>query len=323
MIYLVFGGQSPIIAKRIRKLAEASLNGPLDSMNYVKYSANDVTIAELVDEARLLPLGYERKVIVYESCPLFLKESKKQNEDDEKLLTSYIQDQNSDVDLFFACYEEVNKNSKLYSLIYKVGKIIEIAEIKKNEWVEYVRRYCVDVLKMNIDKNAIYELANRTKNDAASLINNADKLSNYTDRIHIDDVDLLVTRPLEDNIFRIFDALSNRRNMDAIKIFRDLLEQNIVVNNVITILGNQFRLLGEVSYLIRNNKNDTEIMEQLKIKDWQLKDMRHKAMVINKETIIETLDQLYELDRQIKSGIIAYDYRNLVFELFLINFKII
>lgn len=323
MIYLVCGTQAPMVRKRIKKIVDASLNNEIDNMNYVKYDANDVTPFEVIDEAKLLPLGYDKKVIVYENCGFLVKNKSKLTEEDETLILNYLDEDNESTDLIFACFSEVNKSSKLYNKILKIGKIFEIAEPQKNEWFDYVKRYCLDVLKIDIDQDAINELAIRTKNDASSLINNAEKLSLYKDHIQYEDVDLMVTRPLEDNVFRVFDALINKKNTDAIKIFRDLLEQNIVVNNVISILSNQFRLLNQVSYLVRERKSDQEIIETLKLRDWQLRDLKRKSYVISSKTILDALEKLYLLDYQIKSGIIQYEYRNLVFELFLIEFKVI
>ena len=83
-------------------------------------------------------------------------------------------------------------------------------------------------------------------------------------------------------------------------------------------IANQFRLLNRVAYLAKHGKDNDGIAEELKINPIRAKILRKNSMVISQKKINQTLEELYQLDLQIKSGLVDRYYS---FELFLINFK--
>ena len=169
-----------------------------------------------------------------------------------------------------------------------------------------------------IDSDAIYELARRTEGDYASLLNNGSKLALYTNNIHYDDVALLVTRPLEENSFLLFNYLIDNKNIEAVTLFRDLKVTGVEPVTLISMISNQFRLLNRVSYLAKQGMNQDEIAKELNINPIRAKILRKNTFVISQKRINQTLEDLYQLDLNIKSGLVDRFYS---FELFLINFK--
>ena len=83
-------------------------------------------------------------------------------------------------------------------------------------------------------------------------------------------------------------------------------------------IANQFRLLNRVSYLARHGYDQDGIASELGINPIRAKILRKNSMVVSQKSITRTLEDLYQLDLQIKSGLVDRFYS---FELFLINFK--
>ena len=83
-------------------------------------------------------------------------------------------------------------------------------------------------------------------------------------------------------------------------------------------IANQFRLLSRVSYLVKKGMNQDEIAQELAINPIRAKILRKNTFVVSSKRINQTLEDLYQLDLQIKSGLVDRFYS---FELFLINFK--
>ena len=128
----------------------------------------------------------------------------------------------------------------------------------------------------------------------------------------------MVVRPLEDNTFLIFNYLITGKNADAVKLFRDLRVSNVEPVTLISMLGNQFRLLDQVYYLFKNGRTDEEIAKELNIKPIRAQILRKNTGLVSEKAIHRTLKDLFDLDLQIKSGLVDRFY---AFELFLINFK--
>ena len=321
MIYLVYGNQGPSIKGRVKKIIKENLPDN-DEMNLVKFDASNVLIQEIIDEANYVPLGYDHKIVVAENC-YFLLKSKPRNkiESDQNYaeLLNFLQHPTDDCDLIMTVPSlAVNKTNDIYKTIEKIGKIVEIPDLDQNGWKDGVKKYCLETCHLKIDNDAIIELADRTAGDVALLQTSVAKLALYSSHITYDDVVLMVVRPLEDNTFLIFNHLISGHNVDAVKLFRDLRVSNVEPVTLISMLGNQFRLLDQVFYLYKNGKSEDEIAKELNIKPGRVYILKKNLNLISEKAIHKTLNDLFELDLEIKSGLVDRFY---AFELFLINFK--
>ena len=324
MIYLISGKQNIRLKSQMKNIIKKSL-GEIDAMNFVKFDASLTLIQEIVDEANYVPLGYDSKAVVVDSPYFLLKEkgrNKIEGDQDYESLKNYLSNPNPDCDLIFlvnTSEHEIDKKNELYQLIEKNGQVIALSEPKQEQWNEVVKHYFQEKWpNVKIDSDAVNELARRTEGDYASLFNNGSKLALYTDHITFADVTLMVTRPLEENSFLLFNYLLDERNMDAVSLFRDLKSSNVEPVTLISMTANQFRLLNRVSYLARHGYDPDGIAKELNINPIRAKILRKNSFVISRKRINQTLEDLYQLDLQIKSGLVDRYYS---FELFLINFK--
>ena len=321
MIYLIYGNQTPSIKSRVKKIIKENLPEN-DDMNLVKFDASNVLIQEWIDEANYMPIGYDHKIVIADNCYFLLKSKPKNKiESDQNYgaLIGFLSNPSEECDLILTVPSlAISKTSDIYKKIQEVGKIVEIPDLDQNGWNDGVRRYCLENAHLKIDNDAISELADRTGGDVALLQTSVAKLALYTDHVTYDDVVLMVTRPLEDNTFLIFNCLITGKNTEAVKIFRDLRVSNIEPVTLISMLGNQFRLLDQVYYLFKNGRSDEQIAAELNISPKRAFVLRKNTSLVSEKAIHRALNDLFELDLQIKSGLVDRFY---VFELFLINFK--
>ena len=324
MIYLISGRQNIRLKSQMKSIIKKSIS-EIDPMNFVKHDATYTLVQEIVDDCNYLPLGYDKKAVAVDNCYFLLKERSKvkiEGDQDYNKLLDYLNHPSEDTELIFlvnTADSDVDKKNAIYQAIEKNGQIIALAEPKENQWHEVVAHYFKEKWpNTKIDSDAVYELARRTEGDYASLFNNGSKLALYTDHIRFEDVLLMVTRPLDENTFLLFNYLIDNKNMEAVTLFRDLKNSNVEPVTLISMIGNQFRLLNRVSYLAKHGKDNDAIAEELKINPIRAKILRKNSMVISQKKINQILEDLYQLDLQIKSGLVDRFYS---FELFLINFK--
>ena len=325
MIHLVYSNQSSEIKKVVKGIAKQSLP-ERDDMNFVRYDGNNTLIQEIIDDANYVPLGYDKKVVAVDNCYFLMKpkpRNKIEADQDYKALISYIKNPNPDCDLILTVpTAEVDKNSELFKLIEANAKVTFMGDPTLKEWNDYVRKVVNDSIEKNpgskMDSDAVMELIDRTAGDIPLLKNSLIKLFLYTKHIRYEDVLLLVTRPLEDNTFQLFNYLLDGENEKAIGLFRDLQVSNVEPVTLISMLGNQFRLLNQVVFLSKQSKTNDEIAEELKIKPIRVQILKKKTFNMSEKAIHKVLDDLFNLDLQIKSGLVDRFY---AFELFLINFK--
>lgn len=322
MIHFIYGDQPPMINKRIQSIAKDALN-EIDDMNYVKLDASQTLIQECVDEANYVALGYNKKVVLIDDC-YFLMPGRNKNkldaDQDYQSLIDYINNPNPSTELIIVVRNsELNEKNEIVSLLKEKAKVLVARTPEKDEFKDYIKRYVTSRLNAQIDNAAIEELASRCEGNVLLMQKNAEKLALYSPNITFDDVCLLVTKPLEENTFQVYNSLINRRLDEALRIYRDLLASNVEPLYLISNLSNQFRLLNEVSYLSKTGKSADEIASLLKIKPVRATIIKRQTSFLSESTIRKALDDLYQLELQIKSGQVD---RNYAFELFLINFKV-
>lgn len=323
MIYFIYGNQSPTIKSQIKKIVTSTLGNDVDEFNYVKLDGFNVTVQNAVDECRYVSLGYDKKVVSLENCYFLIKpkpRNKIEADQDYNELEQYIKENAEDDSCAFilsVVSSTLDEKNKIFSLIKEKGKIIQIVDPDEKNFLEYIKNYCAKY-EINIDKDAINELANRTDGDVALFKNSISKLALYTDHIRYADVVKMVTRRLEDNAFYLSNMLIEGRNAEAVALFRDLRVSNVEPVTLIGQLANQFRLLNQIRYLLRKKKMYQEdVAKELKIKPGRVYVLSKSLSLISEKAIVRALEDLYNLDLQIKSGLVDRFY---AFELFLIEF---
>ena len=319
MLYLLFGPQGMILEKQCKKIIKDNLE-VIDDFHVIKFMADEVSIQDIVFEADQTSLTGERKaIIVYH--PYFLSTSKTKEKieslQDYKVLMEYLESPNTFTDLIFVLEgDKLNERSEIVKLLKVKAKVIEAKEITKEEWPRFIQQY-FQKLNVSIDPDATSELALRVEGDAMRFVNEAKKLALYTDHITYDDIQTMIARPLEENAFLIYDCLLKKDKSKAISIYRDLLVEGSEPVQLVGMLANQFRLLSEVSYLSTQYSSNNEIARILGVHEYRVKLSRDHLRRITYKKILKKIDELYQLDLDIKSGVVD---RFFAFEMFLIRF---
>lgn len=323
MIYFIYGNQGPTVKSQIRKIGESFLGSEKpDDLNFIKLDGNNFLVQDVVDECQYVALGYEKKVVSLENCYFLLKPKPKNKIDQDQdydVLLKFVQSGGVEETLLILSVtsSSVDEKNELFKALKEKAKIVEITDPDEKGWNEYVKAF-VNKKGITIDRDALIELATRTDGDVGLFANSIQVLTLYTDHIRYKDVCLLVARPLEDNTFLIFNLLLDGNNGEAVRTLKDLKINGVEPVTLISQLANQFRLLNQVSYLYRQRRTQEEIAKELKIKPGRAYVLSKYVYRVSENTIHQVLDDLYQLDLDIKSGQVDRYY---AFEMFLLKFK--
>ena len=314
MNYILYGKQYPMIKKRLNKMLKDRL-GEVDDFNVSSFDYENDNIDDALDEATMLPLGYDRKAVIIDNVSFLGKSCPK---DLQNKILDLVSTNNDSIDVYFVVRSEtIDDKSPIVEAIKNNGQILNFMDLKKEDWPRYALKYFTE-RNVTISEDAINELIVRIDGDLNRFINEADKLCLYKDNINLIDVTLMVAKPIEDDVYQMCNALLRSDNMSALAIYRDLrLLGSRSTDGLIPLLANQFRFISQVFYLYDKGLDRFDIAKELNCNQYRVKIALDHHRYLNREYITHALDDLYYLDLNIKSGLVDRFYG---FELFLINF---
>ena len=105
MNYILYGEQYPMIKKRLKKVLHESV-GEVDDFNVVKFDYSPEKVDEIIDEASMLPLGYDSKAVVIDNASFLEAKANKE-------IVNY--DNNIELDEYTAIIDLIDLKSVLDS----------------------------------------------------------------------------------------------------------------------------------------------------------------------------------------------------------------
>ena len=193
---------------------------------------------------------------------------------------------------------EMSKALNLYA------KIIKMQDIDKKELPNLIRKNFNDD-DYQINGSAITELIERTNGDFQAIEQEITKLKLYAyDQKFIDvkAIRLLVSKNLDENMYELLSAILNKEKTKAIQIYYDLLVTNVQPVQIIGYISNRVRDLIHTSLLVSRNYTTDMIAKHFKISDGRAYYMVRDAKRLNINELESYLQQLSDLDFDIKSG---------------------
>jgi DNA polymerase-3 subunit delta len=132
-IYFLFGEEPYYIDKVAEYIEKNVLQEEERSFNQMVLYGKDVTIDEIVSNAKRFPMMSERQVII-------VKEAQHLSRTIEKLTTYVENSQPSTVLVVCYKYKKLDKRKKLYKAVQKTGIVFESKKLYENQVSEWIRK---------------------------------------------------------------------------------------------------------------------------------------------------------------------------------------
>lgn len=313
MNYILYGEEHYLIQKEINKIVERFVTFEKE-MNTVYYDATKSTMEEIIADAQTLPFFSEQKVVVVNNAN-FLTSS-----DDTSLhldiLDKYIEQPNESSILIFTCNAlKLDTRKKIVKKLTSRFKTLSFNALNDMERSQFVSEQ-IKNRNMTFSRDALKEFYYRIGYSPSRILSELDKIAMYDTNIEKDDVVLLVQRPLEDNVFDLFNALLNHNFKKAYAYWKDFEAQNIDPIALIAMLASQYRFLHQVKILQNEGLSKKEIAQTLSAHPYRVEKSMENTFRRSEKEISKVLNDLAQLDQQIKAGKLD---KKLGFELFLIQ----
>ncbi|MEG0264556.1 MAG: DNA polymerase III subunit delta [Erysipelotrichaceae bacterium] len=315
MNYVLYGEERCLLQEAMNKIVMDEV-GNSDEMNTVSYNAQNCSIQEILDDAQTIPFFADKKVVIVLNAN-FLS-GNNDTEIDTLPLEKYLENSLASTVLILVGYfPKLDSRKKIVKLVQKRCRILAFQRLDEFGKHRFIKEE-INKRNIKINKDALDDLCNRVPSDINTIRNELDKLSIYGKAIKVEDVVALVTRPLEEDVFQMVNAVVRKDLETSFRIWNDLCVLNKDAIFLTALLAGQFRFLYQVKCLQVQGKRESDIVSILKAHPYRVKMSLQSVDYLSINELFSILNQIAQLDQDMKNGKID---KKLGFEMFLIRMQ--
>lgn len=293
-VYLLFGEEDYLKIQYRDKLVHAVLPEE-DTMNYAHFSGKSLSEGEIIDLAETMPFFAEHRVIVLEDTGFF-KNATDKLPDYMKELPEYL--------VMVFVEQEVDKRNRMYKAVQKTGYAAEFAKQTEQTLLTWV----AGILKKNrksITRGDAEYLLSRTGTDMSNIYSEVEKLICYAyDRSVITkkDIDAVCTEQMENRIFEMIRAVTERNQKKALDLYYDLLALKEPPMRILFLIAKQFNQLLQAKELTEHGNNQKEIESKLGVPGFVARNAVNCARQYTKEELENIVRDCTQTEEDVKTG---------------------
>lgn len=292
-IILITTSDKIILDEKIKELTKNS-----NDIEVVHYDLSETPIEQLVEDLDTYNFLTSKKIIVGHNANFLSSDkSKIVVEHNIERFEKYLENPSCDNILVLTC-DNIDKRKKITLALLKKADLVErkanIHNIIKNKLENY-----------SITSDAEKKLLEYCQDDYERISNELDKLMLYKmneKTINAEDVENIVMKSLDDNIFHLADSILSRNKKEAFELYNNFILHGEQVVNIIRILSNKIRLIYQVKVLLNDGNSDQSISKLLKVHEYPVKLAREASYRYSEKILLTDLEKLANLDLEIKSG---------------------
>lgn len=263
-----FMGEEPYYIDKLTEYIEDNILSEEDKgFNQMVLYGKDVTVEEVVANAKRYPMMAERQVVI-------VKEAQELSRTIEKLENYAENPQPTTVLVFAYKYKTLDKRKKLIKNVAKNGVVFESKKMYENQVADWIKRV-LSGKGYGIEPKAAAMLVEFLGNDLSRISNELDKLAIILPKGHTispKDVEDNIGISKDYNIFELRKAIGERDQLKAYKI-ANYFAQNPKDNPLVMTTGLIFGFFSQLlQYHGLKDKSPGNVSKVLRVNPYFLKD---------------------------------------------------
>lgn len=277
------------------KVKEILKENKLSIDNLLTYDMEEVNISDAIVDLDTYSLFNEQKIVLCKNC-VFLTTTKYEINHNIDSLEKYLNNPNPNNILILSSNKTDGKKN-IVKLVKSKCQVIE----DKIDLFKYIKEYTKDY---KISDEVIRYLMIVTLEDITHITNELDKLMALKEEekeITKSDIDLIVIKKIDNNIFDLIDAIISKNKEKSLRIYNEMVNYGEDIFKIFVSLSNQIRLIYQVKVL--KNLTNEEIASKLNLKNIkQVSALRYKIDKYTSNELVEYLHKLSIMDEELKLG---------------------
>lgn len=305
-IYVLYGTEPFLINETKQLLIEHVLGSEEADFNLSTYDLEETPLEVALEDAETFPfLGEKRLIFMNNPGFLTAEKTKDKIEHNVSRLEAYLKEPAPySIIVLSGNYEKLDERKKITKELKRQGTVVEAKRLNDAELSTWVRDRAA-MNEVQIDDEAVELLLTLAGSNLFVLASEVDKLALYGQEkkmIDAANVEKLVSKSFEQNIFTLVDKIIQRKIDEAFRIYYDLLKQNEEPIKIISVVAGQFRLVYQVKELARRGYGQQQIAGFLKVHPYRIKLAAGQGKKFKDEELTEIMKMLAEADYEAKTG---------------------
>ena len=293
-VYLLYGEESYLKKQYKQKLKNALCESD-DLMNVAYYEGKKLNTKEIINLAQTLPFFAERSIIVIENSEFF----KKACED----LANYMKNI-AETTYFIFVEEEIDKRSKMYKEVKKIGNIVEF----KRQSDSILEKWILTRLKgenKKITESVLRLFMEKSGNDMENIDKELEKLFCYTlgrEAITTEDIEAICVEQTTGKIFQMVDNIAEKKQKQALQLYYDLITLRESPISILLLIARHFQILLQVKELSRQSNDTKFISAKAGIREFTVKKYLAQAQRFTIEALKNAITDCVQAQEDIQTG---------------------
>ncbi len=311
-VMLMYGPEQYLIKWAVESLVKKYVNPATISMDYVLLDGEEVSCSSVIEAAETFSMFSARRVVwVRNFKPLAGDSPRGFSKEEIKELADYVKASNEQTILIFSA-EEIKQTAVLTAALKKTAQCYDFDKIDKAELSSFAKKRFkqagVEIgpaaLSMLIEATGYFNKESDYR--LFHFANDIQKVIAHSDGVRITEEDILrtVSGDLETFVFDMLDAITANKKDKAFQILYNILYSGKDAFSMIGVIVSQFELLLSVKELRDDGLDLAATHKKLGGSEFRIKKLIPYANKYTQKKLRETLSAIYEVDRQIKTGLL-------------------
>lgn len=305
--YVLCGTDEFLMKESIEKLINKAVDRGFLDLNLAKFDGNNLNFDDFMNACETLPFMAERRVVVMARANFLRDKCDNENKSFyEKAKEYFTNPPSSTLVIGYLLLgdkrERANKFKKIIELDKKGCTIVLVDKLKGVRLTNKIEGIFKEQGK-TIGKIELKYFSEMVDNNFDIIEREVDKLINFTGDREITraDIDLMLPKTSEDDMFDLMDFISQKKANRAIDLINELLHKGEDVFSILRLIQEQFKKLYTVNISLNNNKRVDDISRELKLPNFVTEKLITQSRKFKDSSIKKALDITLETEKRLKS----------------------
>ena len=296
----------------LAQLKKALISPEYEDFNYSVFSEKKINLNSVTDLSDTQPFFDDNRLIV-------IKGDAVKNRTFQKSVREYLARLPEYSHFVFYADGRMDKRTALYKFIKKNGCTVEFdrfSEYKLGNWIK--RKLGSQGIRITPGAlNSFIEASGYTLRDSRTdlgyFIGEIEKLRSLEkSELNEEDIKRTVSVNVEDNIFKLTDALNDRNASRAFSLYHDLLYHNVNFVQILSVVsGNLERMFICMNYR-KNRRSETDVVRDYSMHSYAVQMAMANSRKYTYPELKAALRLCFRLDKSYKSGEISAENAGVV-----------